>query len=176
MVPLSYYSSRLIEKVLLSLQSCIIAVHCVNKCYNILSSRGFAVIRGVVFAVIMAVCGFAAQAQQGIVKVDVPDTVCYGDTVEVTFGFDESYSVMFQYEEVTLGQDDKIFLPDGEPCGDMGCAYWAECQCAAFWWDSQFAMQCRDSGVGARLAAGREYKFGLLFWTADLFSRYAQRL
>ena len=123
MVPLSYYSSRLIEKVLLSLQSCIIAVHCVNKCYNILSSRGFAVVRGVVFAVIMAVCGFAAQAQQGIVKVDVPDTVCYGDTVEVTFGFDESYSVMFQYEEVTLGQDDKIFLPDGEPCGDMGCAY-----------------------------------------------------
>lgn len=76
-----------------------------------------------IFVVLFLVCGFASRAQQGIVKVDVPDTVCYGDTVYVTFGFDESYSVMFQYEEITLGQNDKIFLPDGQPCGDMGCAY-----------------------------------------------------
>ncbi|MBO7490372.1 MAG: gliding motility-associated C-terminal domain-containing protein [Bacteroidales bacterium] len=66
---------------------------------------------------------FNAEAQQGIASFYVPDTVCDYDTIVVTFGFDPTCNVMFRYDDATLGHDDTIFLPDGIPCGDMGCSY-----------------------------------------------------
>ncbi len=91
--------------------------------FKILCNSCYGYVRGVLLAVLLAVCGYASQAQQGIVRLSVPDTVCDYDTIVVTFGFDTSYSVMFRYDDATLGQDDRIFLPDGTPCGNNGCSY-----------------------------------------------------
>ena len=63
-----------------------------------------------------------AKAQR-IAHFNIPDNICIGDTVRVTFGFDMSHDIMYQYPEITRGIVETVFLPDGIPCGNMRCAY-----------------------------------------------------
>ena len=63
----------------------------------------------------------AAEAQQ-ISRLDIPANICLGDSIPITFGFDESHNIMYQYAEVTRNIVETVFLPDGIPCS-MGCAY-----------------------------------------------------
>ena len=80
------------------------------------------VFRMLAFAFVMTVAVLSASAQK-IVKMDVPRHLCVGDTFFVSFGVNSDKNIVFQYPGYTLGHTDTVFLPDGIPCGDMGCAY-----------------------------------------------------
>ena len=60
---------------------------------------------------------------QHIGKLSIPRHVCAGDTVLITFGYDSTNNVVIVPAQHILGHRDRIFLPDGVSCGDMGCSY-----------------------------------------------------
>lgn len=53
---------------------------------------------------------------------NIPDEICKGDSILVTIGYDSANTVVVS-SEASLGHSDCIFLPDGVPCGDLGCNY-----------------------------------------------------
>ena len=65
----------------------------------------------------------ATAGAQQIVSLDIPQNICLGDSIPITFGIDTTDNIIFQYPEVTRGIVDTVFLPDGVPCDDMGCTY-----------------------------------------------------
>ena len=60
---------------------------------------------------------------QEIRSFTVPLSLCAGDTAEVTFGFTDERTVMVSGDESSQEYSGQIFLPDGVPCGSMGCSY-----------------------------------------------------
>ncbi len=60
---------------------------------------------------------------QSIVSFSVPTSMCVGTQEMVTFGYQDTHNVVIDYEQATLGHSDRIFLPDGVPCGTLGCSY-----------------------------------------------------
>ena len=69
-------------------------------------------------------CCFSLFAgAQEIVNFTVPTAMCAGGSDTVTFGYRDDHSIIIHQGEATLGQSDRIFLPDGVPCGTMGCSY-----------------------------------------------------
>lgn len=63
-----------------------------------------------------------------IVALNIPTDLCAGaDTaasVNVSFGMADTHSVVIQTQRTTLGHSERIFLPDGVPCGDPPtCTY-----------------------------------------------------
>lgn len=65
----------------------------------------------------------ATARAQNISRFDIPENICLGDSVLITFGYDESHNIMYQFAEVSRGIVETVFLPDGISCGSMGCAY-----------------------------------------------------
>lgn len=61
----------------------------------------------------------ATARAQNISRFDIPENICLGDSVLITFGYDESHNIMYQFAEVTRGIVETVFLPDGIPCGSM---------------------------------------------------------
>ena len=65
-------------------------------------------------------------AAQEIVRLNIPTDLCVGaDTtasLNVSFGINDTHSVVLQSRETSLGHSERIFLPDGVPCNGR-CTY-----------------------------------------------------
>ena len=76
---------------------------------------------------LMGLVGFMGHSQdvqgQTVVSFNVPTSMCAGSTRTVTFGYTRTHNVVIGEEGSTLGHSERIFLPDGVPCGAMGCSY-----------------------------------------------------
>ena len=57
-----------------------------------------------------------------ITDINLPN-ICSGAQGIIDFGFTYANNVVVQYGETTLGHVDTVFLPDGDPCGELGCSY-----------------------------------------------------
>jgi gliding motility-associated-like protein len=60
---------------------------------------------------------------QSLLRFDVPTSICTGSSQTITFGYESSHNIVVGEEGSTLGHSERIFLPDGVPCGTMGCSY-----------------------------------------------------
>ena len=60
---------------------------------------------------------------QAFSKVNLPTEMCGGDTLTFTFGYNPHFDVVISNRQSSLSCPGKVFLPDGEPCGDYGCSY-----------------------------------------------------
>ena len=60
---------------------------------------------------------------QRLVSFSVPREMCAGSRRTVTFGYMTTHDVVVGHEGTTLGHSERIFLPDGVPCGTLGCSY-----------------------------------------------------
>ena len=69
---------------------------------------------------------------QSLVRFDVPTSICTGSSQTVTFGYLRTHNVVIGDEGSTLGHSERIFLPDGVPCGTMGCSYQSPVTFTAF--------------------------------------------
>ncbi len=71
---------------------------------------------------ITSLCGAAARGQR-ILSVDVQPEACLNDSVPVSIGFSYDREVVVRGGETTLSHPGRAFLPDGKPCGALGCSY-----------------------------------------------------
>lgn len=85
----------------------------------------------VLLVVFVLVCTRATVAQCDL-TVNIPVSICAGDSVIVTFGFDDLHNVKVQCYSTTMGHGDLIFLPDGHDCPGTGCVYHSEVDFRAF--------------------------------------------
>ncbi len=60
---------------------------------------------------------------QRIVSIDVDTVACMNDSVRIGIGYRGSNEVVVRNGETTLSRPGRAFLPDGVPCGTMGCSY-----------------------------------------------------
>ena len=74
-------------------------------------------------AVVSLLAAMQSGVCQSVTQLKIPRYLCFGDSVFVTFGTDTSNTVVIETRDVSRGQNDRVFLPDGVPCGDMGCSY-----------------------------------------------------
>lgn len=82
------------------------------------------IMRTIVFFVLLLLVGCGLGRSQGIATLHFPSYLCEGGGMLVSFGYDDTNSVVVvPPAEASLGHGDLIFLPDGEPCGTMGCSY-----------------------------------------------------
>ena len=68
---------------------------------------------------------------QRVVRFNMPKSMCEGDSLLITIGYDTSNSIVVA-SETSLGHSDRIFLPDGISCGEMGCSYVSPVTFSAF--------------------------------------------
>lgn len=81
----------------------------------------------------MWLIGFPQKVQgQTVVGFNVPTSMCEGSSQTVTFGFSSLRNIVIEEIRTSLGHSERIFLPDGVPCGTMGCAYRSHVQFSAF--------------------------------------------
>lgn len=66
---------------------------------------------------------FNSVQGQTVVGFNVPTSMCEGTSQTVSFGFSPLRNIVIQEIRTTLGHSERIFLPDGVPCGTMGCSY-----------------------------------------------------
>lgn len=69
---------------------------------------------------------------QRLVSFSVPREMCAGSRRTVTFGYMTTHDVVVGHEGTTLGHSERIFLPDGVPCGTLGCSYRSHVNFTAF--------------------------------------------
>lgn len=62
-------------------------------------------------------------AGQRITGITLPNNLCAGAHCTLTFGHNQQYNINIFQPTTTMGQAGQVFLPDGEPCGSMGCSY-----------------------------------------------------
>ena len=60
---------------------------------------------------------------QAIVRVDVDSVACAGNPVRVGIGYGMDREIGVENTITTLTHPERAFLPDGVPCGAMGCSY-----------------------------------------------------
>lgn len=60
---------------------------------------------------------------QRIVHVDVDSVACLGDSVFIGIGYEWGHEVVVEDLETTISHPGRVFLPDGQPCGSLGCSY-----------------------------------------------------
>lgn len=60
---------------------------------------------------------------QRIVHVGVDSVTCFGDSVEIRVGYAWGNEIVVANPEPTASHLGRVFLPDGQPCGEMGCSY-----------------------------------------------------
>lgn len=68
---------------------------------------------------------------QHVIRFNMPKSMCEGDSLLITIGYDTSNSIVVA-SETSLGHSDRIFLPDGISCGEMGCSYVSPVTFSAF--------------------------------------------
>ena len=64
-----------------------------------------------------------AVSAQMFSAVGLPHTMCGGDTLVFTFGYNPAFDVVVANQRSSLSHPGTVFLPDGEPCGTNGCSY-----------------------------------------------------
>ena len=69
---------------------------------------------------------------QTLVRFDVPSSMCVGSQETVSFGYDSIRNIVVGIQQTTMGHSERIFLPDGVACGDMGCSYRSHVNFTAF--------------------------------------------
>lgn len=74
-------------------------------------------------AAVAAMAAAVPAAGQEIVNFTVPTQMCNGDSSTVSFGYQDSRSIVIEQRQSVLGHSERIFLPDGVSCGSMGCSY-----------------------------------------------------
>ncbi|MBP5547799.1 MAG: gliding motility-associated C-terminal domain-containing protein [Bacteroidales bacterium] len=77
---------------------------------------------GLAFGILMLVGVRSLQAQCSML-VNMPTSLCAGDTSIITFGFDSTKNVMVFCYPTSMGWGDSFFLPDGHDCPGSGCVY-----------------------------------------------------
>lgn len=60
---------------------------------------------------------------QRIIHASVDSVVCPGDSVQIRVGFAWGNEVVLENPETSISHPGRVFLPDGIPCGDLGCSY-----------------------------------------------------
>lgn len=60
---------------------------------------------------------------QEIVSVNLPNDLCAGERRYITFGYEDTNTVQLELPVTSLSRSERTFLPDGQPCGTMGCLY-----------------------------------------------------
>lgn len=83
----------------------------------------------VVAATLLAFCRAEAQCD---LTVNIPVSICAGDSAIVTFGFDDLHNVKVECHPVNLEVGGPIFLPDGHSCPGSGCYYQTTVHFGAF--------------------------------------------
>jgi len=63
------------------------------------------------------VCG------QTFTSINLPDRACGGTSHTFTFGFNPYFDVVVTNPTASLNHPERVFLPDGVPCGENGCSY-----------------------------------------------------
>ncbi|MBP5677494.1 MAG: gliding motility-associated C-terminal domain-containing protein [Bacteroidales bacterium] len=71
------------------------------------------------------------QAQE-FVHVMHDTLVCTSDSVYISGGLNLGHEVVVQGGEATRSVSERVFLPDGKPCGTMGCSYRASVTFSGF--------------------------------------------
>lgn len=64
-------------------------------------------------------CGFG----QIFTSINFPTDLCAGADTVVSFGYNSNFNIVIDTGHATLSLADRAFLPDGIPCGTMGCSY-----------------------------------------------------
>ena len=64
-----------------------------------------------------------AGFSQSFTSINFPTDICAGTDTMVSFGYNSSFNIVVDTGHATLGHSDRIFLPDGMPCGTLGCSY-----------------------------------------------------
>ena len=60
---------------------------------------------------------------QTFTSINFPANLCAGADTTVSFGYNSAFNIVVDTGHATLGHSDRIFLPDGQPCGTLGCSY-----------------------------------------------------
>lgn len=77
----------------------------------------------------LLVCPYHGTAQvhdsvlNKIVRLNIPTDLCASSQYLLNFGYGDTFSVVLTNGRSALGRSDRIFLPDGVPCGTLGCSY-----------------------------------------------------
>ncbi len=71
---------------------------------------------------VLCILPIGVQAQR-IVRVDVDSVACPGDSVFIGVGLDYGNEVVIQNLQTAVSHPGRTFLPDGVPCGNLGCSY-----------------------------------------------------
>lgn len=81
-------------------------------------------IHNLAYIIMLIVCALPMAAQgQRILRVAVDSTACMSDSVRVGMGYSWRHEVVVMNYRTALLYSEPAFLPDGVPCGDMGCSY-----------------------------------------------------
>lgn len=62
-------------------------------------------------------------AGQTFTSINFPTDLCAGADTVVSFGYNSSFNIVIDTGHASLSLADRAFLPDGQPCGTLGCSY-----------------------------------------------------
>ena len=68
---------------------------------------------------LMPLAGFG----QTFRSINFPTDLCAGADTTVSFGYSSTFNIIIDTGTAALSLADRAFLPDGVPCGNMGCSY-----------------------------------------------------
>ena len=88
----------------------------------------------------------ATGRAQRIARLSVDTVACLGDTIDVTIGYNSSHNAVVQNGITSLTHTETVFLPDGVPCGDLGCSY-------------RSAVTFADFAPGAAISSVQDIRF-----------------
>lgn len=80
--------------------------------------KAFRFIMGLVGAML-----WVTASGQNYVSINLPNNLCAGAQRTVTFGHQPGNNAQIYQPHTTMSQAGRAFLPDGIPCGSMGCSY-----------------------------------------------------
>ncbi len=69
------------------------------------------------------VLGFNSAKAQTFSHINLPANLCAGTQQTLTFGHLTPHNIQIYQPTTTMSQAGVAFLPDGQPCGAMGCSY-----------------------------------------------------
>ena len=85
-------------------------------------------------------------AGQTFTSINFPSDLCAGADTTVSFGYNSAFNIVVDTGHATLGHSDRIFLPDGQPCGTLGCSY-------------RSPVTFTDFAAGASITSGQDIKY-----------------
>ena len=79
-------------------------------------------------------------------SIDFPTDLCAGADTVVSFGYSSAFNIVIDTGHATQSFSDRAFLPDGIPCGTMGCSY-------------QSVITFGDFAPGATITSAQDIKY-----------------